>query len=157
MDDFNENREGGARIVYAVKDGWKIVRKEDVTGEGTVLREVFQGALGDYEFVPTDVVRINVQYKYSNTGGLAGVDAASPKTMEATPEKQADGTYKVTWKLPTVEGFRIVLNPSELNRYVVRPPKGDETSAELEAALERGDFDVDIANHTIYYYSGEAG
>lgn len=157
VDDFNENREGGARIVYAVKDGWKIVRREDTAGQGTVLREVFQGALGDYEFVPTDVVRINVQYKYSNTGGLAGVDAASPKTMEATPEKQTDGTYKVTWKLPTVEGFRIVLNPSELNRYVVRPPKGDETSAELEAALERGDFDVDIANHTIYYYQEKPG
>ena len=152
IEDFDENRRGGARIVYAVNSGWKIVRKEDATGEGSVLREVFNGKLGDYEFVPADVVRINVGYKYSNTGGLAGIDAASPDTVEAIPEKQADGTYKVTWDLPSVEGFRIVLDPSELNKYVVNPPTGNETAAELEAALERGDFNVDIDNHTIYYY-----
>lgn len=51
-----------------------------------------------------------------------------------------------------MDGFRIVLDPSELNRYVVNPPEGNETAAELEAALERGDFDVDIDRYTIYYY-----
>lgn len=157
VDDFNENREGGARIVYAVKDGWKVVRKEDAAGNGSVLREVFQGKLGDYEFVPTDIVRINVGYKYSNTGGLAGIDAASPAVMETVPDKQTDGTYKVTWELPTVEGFRIVLDPSGLNQYVVSPPDGTETAAELEAKLENGDFDVDIDKHTIYYYQEQTG
>lgn len=45
--------------------------------------------------------KINVKYKYSSTGGLAGIDAASPDMVEAIPEKQADGTYKVEWTLPT--------------------------------------------------------
>lgn len=157
IEDFDENRQGGARIVYAVSSGWKVVRKEDATGEGSVLREVFSGKLSDYEFVPANVVRINVEHKYSNTGGLAGVDAASPAVIEAIPEKQSDGTYKVTWDLPTVEGFRIVLDPSELNQYVVSPPTGNETAAELEAKLENGYFDVDIANHTIYYYQEQSG
>lgn len=157
IEDFDENRQGGARIVYAVSSGWKVVRKENATGEGSVLREVFSGKLSDYEFVPTDVIRIKVKYKYSNTGGLAGVDAASPAVMEAIPEKQSDGTYKVTWDLPTVEGFRIVLNPRELNKYVVNPPDGTESAAELKERLENGDFDVDIANHTIYYYQEESG
>lgn len=155
--DFDENLQGGARIVYGVKSGWRIVRKGNADGEGNVLREVFNGGLSDYEFVPANVVRINMEYKYSNTGGLAGVDAASPDTVEAIPEKQDDGTYKVEWKLPTVNGFRIVLDPSELNAYVVNPPTGNETPAEMEAALERGDFDVDINNHTIYYYQEISG
>lgn len=158
IEDFDENRQGGARIVYAVKDGWKVVRKKNATGEGSVLREVFSGKLSDYEFVPTDVIRIKVEYKYSNTGGLAGVDAASPSVMEAVPEKQSDdGTYKVTWDLPVVEGFRIVLNPGELNKYVVNPPDGTESAAELKERLENGDFDVDIDKHTIYYYQEVSG
>lgn len=157
IEDFDENRQGGARIVYVVSSGWKVVHKEDATGEGSMLREVFDGKLSDYEFVPADVIRINVEYKYSNTGGLAGVGVASPSVIEAIPKKQSDGTYKVTWKLSTVEGFRIVLNSNELNKYVVSPPTGNETAAELEAKLEKGDFDVDIANHTIYYYQEKPG
>ena len=153
IEDFDENRQGGARIVYAVKDGWKVVRKGDAAGEGTLLRGVFQGALSDYEFVPANVIRINVAYKYSSTGDLVGIDAASPKTIEATPEKQSDGTYKVSLgSLPTKEGFRIVLDPTELNEYVKNPPKGGETAAELKAKLENGDFDVDIDKNTVYYY-----
>ena len=135
IEDFDENRQGGARIVYVVSSGWKVVHKEDATGEGSMLREVFDGKLSDYEFVPADVIRINVEYKYSNTGGLAGVGVASPSVIEAIPKKQSDGTYKVTWKLSTVEGFRIVLNSNELNKYVVSPPTGNETAAELEAKL----------------------
>lgn len=158
IQDFDSNRQGGARIVYAVKDGWKVVRKGDAAGEGTLLRGVFQGALSDYEFVPANVIRINVAYKYSSTGGLAGIDAASPKTIEATPEKQSGGTYKVSLgSLPIKEGFRIVLDPTELNKYVVNPPNGTESAAELKAKLENGDFDVDIASHTIYYYQEVSG
>lgn len=153
LEDFDENGVHlfGAQIVYAVSSGWRIVRKADAAGEGTVLREVFNGNLGDYEFVPADVVRIKLEYKYSNTGGLAGIDAADPDTVEAIPIEQA-GTYKVTWDLPTVKGFRIVLDPSKLNEYVVSPPTGNESAAELAAKLENGNFDVDIDKYTIYYY-----
>lgn len=159
LEDFDGNgvHRYGAQIVYAVSSGWQVVRRADAEGKETLLREVFCGKLEDYAFVPANVVRIKLSYKYSNTGGLAGIDAAAPETVEMTPEEQADGTYKVTWALPTVEGFRIVLDPSELNKYVKNPPNGTETPAELETALERGDFDVDIDHHTIYYYQEQSG
>ena len=157
LEDFDENGVHlfGAQIVYAVSSGWRIVRKADAAGEGTVLREVFNGKLGDYEFVPENVVRIKLEYKYSTTGGLAGIDAADPDTVEAIPTEQA-GTYKVTWDLPEVDGFRIVLDPSKLNVYVKDPPKGGETPEELAEKLENGNFDVDIDKYTIYYYQQQS-
>ena len=113
---------------------------------------VFKGEDTDYSFASKDVVTLNLSYRYSNTGGLAGIDAAAPQTVELQFEKQADGTYQATWKLPTVEGFRIVLDATELNKYLVNPPTDGMTADEFAEALERGDFDVDIDNHTVYYY-----
>lgn len=153
---FGESDEGGARIVYAVNDNWKIVPVSGPTGEGAVLRDVFQGALSDYEFVPAKVVRVNVEYKYSRTGGLAGIDAAAPETVEALPVKNAGGNYEFTFSLPVVEGFRIVLNPSPLDKYLVEQPPKDATPEELHQMLENGDFDGDIKNNIIYYYQEEA-
>ena len=146
-------------LCYEVKAGWKMVLKENaVSGrdDGISLFSEFQGGgkFDDYEFVAADVVTLRLQFKYSNTGGLAGVDASAPQTVEAVPEKQSDGTYKVTLVLPTdvPGGFRIVLNPSKLNKYVVSPPTGNETPEELKEKLENGDFNVDIDKYTIYYY-----
>lgn len=155
LSDFDEDGEGGARIVYAVKDGWKVVRKDSVSTAGVVLRDVFTGASGDYKFVPANLVRISVQYKFSNTGGLAGMDAAAPEVIEVIPTEQ-NGSYSVTWKLPVVEGFRIVLNPGELDKFLVNPPTGSETPAQLAAKLENGDFDID-PKKGVYYAGGVSG
>lgn len=150
-------------LCYEVKAGWKMVLKENaVSGrdDGISLFSEFQGGgkFDDYEFVAADVVTLRLQFKYSNTGGLAGVDASAPQTVEAVPEKQSDGTYKVTLVLPTdvPGGFRIVLDPSELNKYVVSPPTGNETPEELKEKLENGDFNVNIDKYTIYYYQQES-
>lgn len=116
---------------------------------------VFKGEDTDYTFASQDVVTLNLNYRYSNTGGLAGIDAAAPQTVELQFEKQADGTYQATWKLPTVEGFRIVLDATELNEYLVKPPTNGMTADEIAEALESGDFDVDIDNKTVYYYQQE--
>lgn len=113
---------------------------------------VFKGEDTDYTFASQDVVTLNLNYRYSNTGGLAGIDAAAPQTVELQFKKQADDTYQATWKLPTVEGFRIVLDATELNKYLVKPPTDGMTADKFAEALERGDFDVDIDNHTVYYY-----
>lgn len=113
---------------------------------------VFKGEDTDYTFASQDVVTLNLNYRYSNTGGLAGIDAAAPQTVELKFEKQADGTYQATWKLPTVEGFRIVLDATELNKYLVNPPTDGMTADEFAEALESGDFDVDIDHKTVYYY-----
>ena len=160
IEDFDENgvHKFGAQILYAVSDGWRVVRKANATRDAVSLRSVFEGSTsGDYTFVPADVVRLKLKYEYSKTGGLAGMNVASPATVEAEPEKQTGGTYKVTYTLPTKPGFRIVLDPGPLNKYLVSPPTGKESAAELKAALERGDFDVDIANHTVYYYQQSPG
>ena len=117
---------------------------------------VFKGEDTDYTFASQDVVTLNLNYRYSNTGGLAGIDAAAPQTVELQFKKQADGTYQATWKLPTVEGFRIVLDATELNKYLVKSPTDGMTADEFAEALERGDFDVDIDNKTVYYYQQES-
>ena len=117
---------------------------------------VFKGEDTDYTFASQDVVTLNLNYRYSNTGGLAGIDAAAPQTVELKFEKQADGTYQATWKLPTVEGFRIVLDATELNKYLVNPPTDGMTADEFAEALESGDFDVDIDHKTVYYYQQES-
>lgn len=145
----------GARIVYAVNSGWRVVRAEQASEEGVSLRTVFNGGLdGKYEFVPAKVVNLKIEYKYSNTGGLAGIDVADPDIVEAEPKPDVDsGNYVVEWELPeTPEGFRIVLNPDPLNEYLVDPPKGDETAEELAKKLENGDFSVDIDKNEVYYY-----
>ena len=156
QESFDETHEGGARIVYAVAGGWKLVPVGEAGSEGTVLREVFQGSLSDYDFVPADLVRVNVEYKYSSTGGLAGVDAASPAIIEALPERQDDGTYAFEFALPTVDGFRIVLDPEPLNEYLVQKPTGNETTEELQEMLQNGSFSVDVAHNWVYAYQEKA-
>lgn len=142
----------GARIVYAVNSGWRVVRAEQASEEGVSLRTVFNGGLGDYEFVPANVVNLKIEYKYSNTGGLAGIDVADPDIVEAEPTKSGSN-YVVEWKLPeTPDGFRIVLNPAPLNEYLVSKPTGNETPDELAEKLENGDFSVDIDKNEVYYY-----
>ncbi len=161
LDAFDEEGMGGARIVYAVNSGWRVVPVDDTgdnAGKGsTVLREVFNGELSDYEFVPANIIRMNVEYKYSSTGGLAGVDAASASIVEALPVKNDDGDYELECALPVVTGFRIVMDPTPLNKYLVAPPSGQETQEELLAALERGDFSVDVVNEIVYYYQEQSG
>lgn len=156
-DDFGESREGGARIVYAVSSGWKLIPAEDAGDKGTALRSVFTGSgLDDYKFVPAKVIRMHLNFKYSNTGGLAGSDAADPETVEIEPT-ESNGKYTVEWELPVKDGFRIVMDPAPLNAYLVNPPAGSETPEELEAALERGDFNVDVEHKTVYYYQEQSG
>lgn len=148
----------GARIVYAVNSGWRVVRAEQASEEGVSLRTVFNGGLdGKYEFVPAKVVNLKIEYKYSNTGGLAGIDVADPDIVEAVPAENG-GNYVVEWELPeTPDGFRIVLNPAPLNAYLVDPPTGNETPDELAKKLENGDFSVDIDKNEVYYYQEEPG
>lgn len=147
----------GARIVYAVNSGWRVVRAEQASEEGVSLRTVFNGGLGDYEFVPANVVNLKIEYKYSNTGGLAGIDVADPDIVEAVPTENGNN-YVVEWELPeTPDGFRIVLNPAPLNEYLVSKPTGNETPDELAEKLENGDFSVDIDHHIVYYYQEEPG
>ncbi len=154
---FDKNHEGGARIVYGVRSGWRIVPADSIKNKGTVLREVFNGELSDYTFVPANVIRINMEYKYSNTGGLAGIDATKPDIVETLPKENADGKYELECSIPTVEGFRIVLNPDPLNQYLVKKPTGNETPEQLKEALERGDFNVDVDGNIIYYRQENPG
>ena len=153
VDDFDSDGNGGARIRYAVEDGWKMVRKEGAPGNAVSLRGVFTGTgLDDYVFVPANVVQFTLAYKYSNTGALAGMDVTGSQTVEAQAVKQSDGTYVVEWTLPTKDGFRVVMNPDPLNAYLVSPPTGNETPEENAAKLENGDYNVNVENPDMPVY-----
>lgn len=131
----------------------------DETGVAGVLWEIFHGQVSESRFVPAKVVRLKMEYRYSNTGGLAGIDAAAPEVVEAQARREEDGSYKLEVSLPEVEGFRIVLNPEPLNEYVVNPPTGEETPEQLQQMLQSGAFDVDINDPAkpVYYYQEAPG
>lgn len=151
IDAFGAKRECGARIVYAVSDGWRVVPAS--TQQGIVLRDVFNGALTDYSFAPANIVKVNVTYLYSPTGGLAGVSAADPEVMEGLPvENNGGGTYSFTFSIPSLDGFRVVLNSAPLNAYLVTPPKPGASLEEIKQQFENGDFSVNITKDV--YYSG---
>lgn len=156
LSDFNEDGEGGARIVYGVEEGWKLVKKDSASENAVSLRSVFVGTdLDDYAFVPADVVRFTLDYQYSSTGALAGSSVFSSDTVEAYPTKQGDN-YVVEWELPVKDGFRIVMNPDPLNTYLVNPPTGNETPEENTAKLEAGDYNINVNNPNMpVYYSQE--
>ncbi|MBP3540109.1 MAG: hypothetical protein J6J62_09725, partial [Oscillospiraceae bacterium] len=160
INSFTANREGGAQILYAVAPGWRVVRSGAAEADSVVLRDVFQGSLDDYEFVPINSVTVNVKYKYSNTGSLAGINAFDPEAIVAEAAKQDDGTYKLTLDMSgkIKDGFRLVLDPTELNKYLVIPPTGGETPEQLKQMLDNGSFNVNVNNPNmpVYYYQ-EAG
>lgn len=101
-------------------------------------------------------VKVTLKYQYSPTGGMAGVNAHAPETVEFFVNE--DGTTTpAAWPIPHYEegkeyhghnhdnlaGFRVVLSAAPLNAFVKVPPTGNETAQELEDKLNRGDFDPD--------------
>lgn len=104
-------------------------------------------------------VKVTLEYQYSPTGGMAGVNAHAPETVEFFLNEDGRTTTPAAWPIPhydaagengghghdhnNLEGFRVVLNAAPLNEFVKVPPTGDETPKELEDKLNRGDFDPD--------------
>lgn len=160
LNDFDESRQGAARIVYAVADGWKLAAVNSALSDGAGLRDVFQGEIPGYEFVPIEVVRIRMQYKYSNVGGVTNVDASPPCSWEFELVRDGGEAYSFDFPLPnTPRGFRAVLDFKDLNVFLVRPIAEGEIlpPEEIQRRMDNGDFDVDIANHTVYYFQEAEG
>ncbi len=153
LDTFIDDQ-GDGWIIYAVSEGWKAEFPERSGAKRARARGIFTGDLDNVIFTPANVIQLKLACQYSNTGGLAGIYVADPQVIDLVMTKnESTGSYEGSWgELPTKEGFRIVLDPTDLNTYLVNPPAADATPDELKAALERGDFDGDIANHEIYYY-----
>lgn len=124
------------------------------------LAAVYEGEMGETGEVKKSV-RVTLQYQYSPTGGMAGISAHSPETVEFFVNENEDGTVTTTpeaWPIPyynneggneyhdhdhyNLQGFRVVLNAAPLDEFMVNPPTGNETPEELEEALNRGDFNV---------------
>lgn len=117
------------------------------------------GALGGGESKKS--VKVTLRYQYSPTGGMAGVNAHAAETVEFFLNEDGASTTPAAWPIPyyeegeagrhpdhdhdNLQGFRVVLNVEPLNAFLVRPPEGDETPEELQAALDRGEFDLDPA------------
>ena len=159
-----------ALIEYRVLDGYNLVLEgnspqlEDPYGV-MPLTNFEGGNIKDIIFVPADVFTVQLEYKYSPTGGLAGMDAADSQIFQmnvADAERDSDGNIIMSWDLPcydeqsqknpTLEGFRIVLDPTPLNQFVKRPDlaekamNGGLSQAEIQEALENDSFSVNVNN-----------
>lgn len=167
LENIREYETWGASINYTVKSGWAVVHKASGGEAGVSLRTVFTGSLTDLGliFVPADVVRLTIHFEYSRTGGMAGAPAADSVVVEIMKTEGSDIT--VTRPLPSsstnpvkydaLKDFRIVLNPEPLNAYLVNSslaqtvmswpaPLTPPQLAEIQTALENGDFNVRVDN-----------
>lgn len=117
IDDFGENHESGARIVYAVNSGWQIVPTSKEKNRRNVQREIFQGQLTDYEFVPANVVTFTIDYQYSKTGGLFGISPHASEAIQALATEDGEN-YVFEVPIKSKSGFRIVLDSSHLDWYL---------------------------------------
>lgn len=137
------------------------------------------GNIKDITFVPADMLTVRLEYKYSPTGGLAGMDAADSQVFQIKVDGVTwndDGTATVdapftrTWDLPsfngtisspTLEGFRIVLNPAPLNAFLKAPGlaeqamEGKLTVDQIRQALESDAFSVNVDNAEMPVYQSQ--
>lgn len=167
IDDFEESEEGEkecwSEINYEVKEGWKVKFGQGGSSDGAALFSIYEGSFDNIEFEKAESITLTIYYKYSNTGGLAGIDAHAPDVI-VLPVKE-DGTADLeNWRVPHYEdgnpeyhghshvnlrGFRTVLNPEPLNAFLVNPEAAKNPAADSNA-LENGDFnlreDVDITS-----------
>lgn len=164
-----------AVIEYQVADGYRPVLQGD-SGQpadpyGVMPLTSFEGGnIKDITFVPADVLTVRLRYKYSPTGGLAGMDAADSQvfqlkvdgvTRDDAGNVTAAGPLSKAWELPcykgtldskALEGFRIVLDPAPLNAFVNEPELAAEamagrlSQAQIQQALEDDSFSVNVNN-----------
>lgn len=126
-------------------------------GAGNGQGDIFRGEVEEPGGGKSSV-KVTLQYQYSPSGGMAGINAHAPETVEFFLNE--DGTTTpAAWPIPcysaaganeyhdhdhnNLEGFRVVLNAAPLNGFLKTPPTGNETAQELEDKLNRGDFDPD--------------
>lgn len=107
IEDFWEYEEGRkeyyAEICYTVKDGWEVRFCQEEGTSGSMFYSIYEGAFDNIEFVPAKSITLTIYYKYSNTGGLAGIDAHAPDEI-VLPLKE-DGTADLEhWRVPHCEG-----------------------------------------------------
>lgn len=164
-------------IEYRVLDGYRPVLSGDSSQMedpyGVMPLTSFRGGnIKDITFVSADVLTVRIEYKYSPTGGLAGIDAADSQVFQMKVERDDEGNIKPfteTWDLPcyngtansNLDGFRIVLDPAPLNAFVNDPGKAADAMAgklsqeEIEQALENDAFSVKtdgITDPNLYVY-----
>lgn len=153
-------------IEYDVASGYKADVSQASGGSGEYdampLTAFTGGDLGSITFIPAEVVRLTLNFEYSRTGGMAGASAADSAVIEITKSSTGNAVDK-TWELPSfsndedkysaLEDFRIVLDPTELNSYLVDSdlankvmgwtlPFTEAQKTQLDEALEEGRFNV---------------
>lgn len=151
IEEFWDNEKGEkeyyAEIRYVVKEGWEVRFSEENGSEGSMFYSIYEGPFDSIEFVPIKSITLTINYKYSNTGGLAGIDAHAPDVV-VLPLKDGKADLE-NWRIPhseggnnsNLEGFRIVLDPDPLNAFLVNPEAAKNPSAYPDA-LENGDFNL---------------
>lgn len=176
-------------IEYRMLDGYRAVFSSgaDQVDDpyGIMPMTSFEGSnIKDITFVPADVITVRLNYKYSPTGGLAGIDAASTQVYQIhIPDVERDengtvtsaGELNATYPVPhfdpndpstsALEGFRIVLDPTPLNAYVNDPVlaqqamEGKLSPEQIQEALNSDAFAVSTSNPAmpVYYWQTQPG
>lgn len=158
ISDFDENRQAQTRIVYRPASGWA-VKKRQSAANGVEAGGIFEGDFSDVLFVPITQVSINVNFEYSKTGGMAGHSVSDSVQVDVQPVKnEQTGLYEIILPVtvPEADGFRKILDPLPLNKYVKNPPTGNETLEQIENALQNGDYNVVVDNPALPVYYGQA-
>ena len=126
------------------------------------------GNIKDLVFEAAEVLTVRLNYKYSPTGGLAGMDAADSQVIQLNAteliEDETTENVVITKDLPdgtdhpTLEGFRIVLDPAPLNAFVNKPDwaaqamNGELTAEKIQEYLESDAFSVNTNNADMPVY-----
>lgn len=173
-------------IEYRMLDGYRAVLSSGASQVddpyGIMPMTSFEGSnIKDITFVPADVITVRLNYKYSPTGGLAGIDAAPTQVYQIhilDVERDANGTVtsagelNATYSVPhfdpsdpstsALEGFRIVLDPTPLNAYVNNPAlaqqamEGKLSAEQIQEALNNDAFVVSTSNPSMPVYEWQA-
>lgn len=142
-------------IAMLVAVGLMVTVSPLALGSETTQGGVFDGTVEELEGTKPSV-KVTLKYQYSPTGGMAGINAHAPETVEFFLNEDGATTTPAAWPIPyydangdndyhdhdhnNLAGFRVVLNAAPLNALVKVPPTGDESPEELENAMNRGDF-----------------
>lgn len=173
-------------IEYRMLDGYRAVLSSGANqGDdpyGIMPMTSFEGSnIKDITFVPADVITVRLNYKYSSTGGLAGIDAAPTQVYQIhIPDVERDengtvtsaGELNATYPVPhfdpsdpstsALKGFRIVLDPTPLNAYVNNPVlaqqamEGKLSAEQIQEALNNDAFVVSTSNPSMPVYEWQA-
>lgn len=132
--DFDEQHEATCQITYAVADGWKAVRKSEIS-----FFSIYVGTFDDVKIVPEGQIPVTIRFVYED-----GTLAKTTETVMVTEGE--DSAYSFSYEVELPEGYTMTAEPS--NIYTVN---GNVVSATLPAGTERSEVQLTFVANTVPY------